>query len=143
MQGRTECLQPRTLTMTHHAKIAVAAALLLLSTGYIAGRYAAYGQTQFDMDMDSYHDFQKADKQLNTVYQQLIKRYSDSDDVITRRKIVAAERAWVAYRDAEANMEASAEGEGGSIYPMLVNEFATSITEERIKTLKQVAKGDH
>jgi len=116
----------------------IAAGIALCSTTYIAGRQSAQAQTQAEMDNMAYHDFLKADKKLNVVYQQLTKKYSDSDSAVTKGKIVAAERAWIKYRDLEGDMEASIGGEGGSIYPTIYEMTRQDVTEERTKRITRL-----
>ena len=127
------------MTRIHRFTLAVAG-IALLSLSYVAGQRSAVGQTQLEMDEQANQDFEKQDKQLNIVYAQFVKTYADSqdDDAIVHKKIVAAERAWVTYRDAEANMEASVNAEGGSLYPALYSGTCATLTRERIKLLKGI-----
>jgi len=113
-----------------------AAGIALCSTAYVAGRHAAYAQTQAEMNHESYLDYMKEDHKLNVVYQKLLSKYTEPEVMSTRKKIIASERAWISYRDAEAHMEASVGGEGGTIYPTLFNTTCEELTTERIKTLK-------
>ena len=50
-------------------------------------------------------------------------------------KLVNAQRAWIAYRDAECNFS-SANAEGGSVYPMVVSTCLDDLTKARTDTLK-------
>jgi uncharacterized protein YecT (DUF1311 family) len=132
--------------MTPKSRIALAvASIALLSTAYVAGRHAAYGQTQAEMDKTAYQDFQKEDKQLNIIYKQVLKEYDPKDQyqAPTYKKIIAAERAWITYRDAESNMEASMDAEGGSMYPMSFYESCAYHTQQRIDLLKKLLKELH
>src|SRR5262245_42747323 len=92
----------------------VAVAVGLLSLAYVAGQRSAAGQTQAEMNDDAYKTFEKADARLNVVYKKLLKMYAGPESAVTRKKIIAAERAWIVYRDAQGDMQASIEGEGGS-----------------------------
>jgi len=123
----------------------VAAGIALCSTAYVAGRHAANAQTQPEMNESTYHDFQKSDKQLNVLYQQLIQGYDKKDPYAgkTRKKFVLAERAWIAFRDTEADAEASWQAEGGTMYPMSYNIAAKQITDARIKKLKVLLEGPY
>lgn len=125
--------------MTHIHRFALAVAgLALLSCAFVAGQRSAVGQTQLEMDETANQDFEKQDRQLNIVYARFVKTYNDSDDAVTHKKIIAAERAWVVYRDAESDMEASVQGEGGSIYPAIYSDTRATLTEERIKLIKKI-----
>jgi len=121
----------------------IAAGITLCSAMYIAGRQSAHAQTQLEMNEQANRDFQKADKKLNVAYHQLLRKYSDKDSAVTKGKIVAAERAWVKYRDLQGDMEASIGGEGGSIYPAIYGYTLQNVTEERTKRiLKLIHEND-
>ena len=55
----------------------------------------------------------EADKKLNAVYREIRSRLGDDPDA--RKLLVAAERAWIGFRDAECAFSASGV-EGGSVY---------------------------
>jgi uncharacterized protein YecT (DUF1311 family) len=90
-------------------------------------------QTQAEMNQEAAADFQKADAELNQIYKQ-VRAGLDADG---QAKLKTAQRAWLAYRDAEAELEA-APNEGGSIYPMIVANVKARLTEARVKELKEV-----
>lgn len=83
------------------------------------------------MNAQAAADFEKADARLNKIYQATL----NSLDEIGRKKLIASERAWLAFRDAEATYEADSE-RGGSIVPMVYASAATQLTEQRIKMLQ-------
>ena len=58
--------------------------------------------------------YEEADKALNQVYRQLMAKLEPA----RQEKFRAAQRAWVRFRDASAEFEAS-EAEGGSMYPLV------------------------
>jgi len=97
----------------------------------------AQAQSQNEMNMTAARDFAKADARLNRVYKQILSGISET---ATRRKLVASEKAWIAYRDAQGHFEASAAAEGGSMYPMVFSGTCARLTEERIKQLKQATE---
>lgn len=113
------------------------AGIAIFTFGYMAAPRVAHAQTQAQMDEQAGDEFQKADLELNRVYRQTLKKLQDDGyDPATRKKLIASERAWVTYRDAESEYEASAMAEGGSMYPQVADMAATRLTEERIKLLK-------
>jgi len=61
--------------------------------------------------------FKRSDKKLNELYRQIEGRLKDDAD--TKKLLVAAQRAWVGFRDAECTF-ATSESAGGSVYPTLV-----------------------
>lgn len=56
-------------------------------------------------------DFRAADAQLNTAYQAITRRLTDTP---ARRSLVEAQRAWIRFRDAECEFDTKS-SEGGSI----------------------------
>ena len=75
-------------------------------------------------------DYQAADARLNAAYQNLI----GSDDADGKRLLQAAQRAWIAFRDAECAHTTTASA-GGSIHAMEVSQCLTRLTNDRIKQL--------
>jgi uncharacterized protein YecT (DUF1311 family) len=75
----------------------------------------------------------KADAQLNALYKQIEQRLKDDAD--TKSLLVAAQRGWVAFRDAECKFSTSRVA-GGSLYPMLNASCAEGLTAKRIADFK-------
>ncbi|MBZ9659138.1 lysozyme inhibitor LprI family protein [Mesorhizobium sp. ESP-6-4] len=75
-------------------------------------------------------DYQAADAKLNAAYKNIV----GSNDQASNKLLQTAQRAWIAFRDAECAY-ATAESEGGSIHPMEVSECLTTLTNDRIKQL--------
>ena len=75
-------------------------------------------------------DYQAADAKLNAAYQELVRR----NDETSNKLLQAAQRAWIAFRDAECTYS-TADSEGGSIHPMEVSQCLAALTDERIKQL--------
>jgi uncharacterized protein YecT (DUF1311 family) len=78
-----------------------------------------------------------ADKELNTLYQQITSRLKSNPD--GKKQLVGAQRAWVAFRDAECRFSASGV-EGGSVYPLIYSNCTTELTKARVQTFKQYLK---
>ena len=89
--------------------------------------------SQMTMNLCAGEDARKADAALNAVYRQLMER-AQGDNEITKL-LVATERAWLAFRDAECAFAASRSVEG-SIYPMLVVLCRAGLTSARVDELK-------
>ncbi|PBC10876.1 lysozyme inhibitor LprI family protein [Mesorhizobium sp. WSM3859] len=79
-------------------------------------------------------DYQAADAKLNAVYKNIV----SSDDQASNKLLQTAQRAWIAFRDAECTYS-TADSEGGSIHPMEVSLCLTKLTTERIKQLSSEA----
>lgn len=102
----------------------------------------AFSQSQSKMTQEAAHNAEKADADLNKVYKKLMA----SLDAEGTKLLKEAQRAWIAYRDAEAK-RAGDEARGGSMSPMLFYAATAELTKERIKHLKEslgddVAKDD-
>ncbi|KAA3446478.1 hypothetical protein C7I87_30175 [Mesorhizobium sp. SARCC-RB16n] len=82
------------------------------------------------MNICAGEDYQAADARLNAAYQALI----GSDDADGRKLLQAAQRAWIAFRDAECSHSTAASA-GGSIHAMEVSQCLTRLTNDRIKQL--------
>lgn len=85
---------------------------------------------------------QRADKELNEVYQRLLKLYADDHKFI--RQLRAAQRSWISFRDAELQMKfphADEPGYYGSVYPMCHTQYLTELTRARTKQLRVWLKG--
>ena len=96
--------------------------------------------TQSEMNDCAAQESRKADEALNATYQELISKIkSDSTATV---KLIAAEKAWIAFRDAELAAEWPVpDGENpsllyGSVHPFCYFNELTAMTLERQKTLK-------
>lgn len=89
---------------------------------------------QVEMDACAVKAFKASDAELNKLYRQIEHRLSDSD--AARKQLVAAQRAWVAFRDAECAFASSAV-EGGSVYPMISTMCLDDLTRKRIADFNQ------
>ena len=76
-------------------------------------------------------DFRAADAQLNTAYQAITRRLTDTP---ARRSLVEAQRAWICFRDAECELDTKS-SEGGSIRPLLFSECQRRLTKRRTADL--------
>nr|WP_243698927.1 lysozyme inhibitor LprI family protein [Flavobacterium sandaracinum] len=89
------------------------------------------------MNQKAYKDYEKADKELNTVYQQILKDYKRDSKFILKLKEV--QKAWIKFRDAEMNAlfpEENKQLEYGSMFPLCWSIELTKLTKERTKKLK-------
>jgi uncharacterized protein YecT (DUF1311 family) len=86
--------------------------------------------------------YKKADAALNGVYRQITQRLKD--DAETAKLLVGAQKAWIAFRDAECTF-ANSSNAGGSIYPMVYSGCLSRLTKARTKELAgylNCAEGD-
>ncbi|MDO7900279.1 lysozyme inhibitor LprI family protein [Pseudomonas citrulli] len=89
--------------------------------------------TQGEMNQCSAQESKAADKTLNDLYQQITARLKDNPDA--KQRLVKAQRAWIAFRDAECDFSASGV-EGGSVYPLIYNDCLTAQTKARVEAFK-------
>ncbi|MGH6862282.1 MAG: lysozyme inhibitor LprI family protein, partial [Phyllobacterium sp.] len=77
--------------------------------------------------------YQKSDAELNKLYRQIEARLKGDAD--TTKLLVSAQKAWVAFRDAECNFSSSGVT-GGSVYPFVSSSCLDGMTQSRITDLK-------
>ncbi|MDX8523306.1 lysozyme inhibitor LprI family protein [Mesorhizobium sp. MSK_1335] len=86
--------------------------------------------SQSMMNICANADHQAADAKLNAAYKDLVGR----NDPASNKLLQTAQRAWIAFRDAECAYS-TADSEGGSIHPMEVSQCLTELTNERTRQL--------
>ncbi|ROM76883.1 MULTISPECIES: lysozyme inhibitor LprI family protein [Pseudomonas] len=93
----------------------------------------ANAMTQGDMNQCSAQEYKAADKELNDLYKQITGRLKDNPEA--KQMLVKAQRAWIAFRDAECDFSASGV-EGGSVYPLIYSTCMTTQTKTRVEAFK-------
>jgi uncharacterized protein YecT (DUF1311 family) len=81
--------------------------------------------------------YKASDAELNALYRQIEGRLKD--DEATTKLLVTAQRAWLAFRDAECVFSTSA-ASGGTIRPMLDTICLDRLTGKRIDDFKAYLK---
>jgi uncharacterized protein YecT (DUF1311 family) len=89
-------------------------------------------QTQAAMNAQARAEFEKADAELNKTYEALLTKLPDAE---AKQKLKQSQRAWLAFRGAEAAFAAD-QTRGGSMAPTIRHETMTELTQQRIKQLK-------
>ena len=92
----------------------------------------AHAEAQQDMNQCADRDFHRADEALNRAYRAAMAKLDKDDAALLR----SAQRAWLAFRDAECSYEA-APNQGGSIYPLIYDGCLTALTKDRTRQLAQ------
>ena len=110
-----------------------ALAAILLAPATASAQDCQNASDQATLNQCAGKAFNDADKQLNADFREIEKRLAD--DANTKKLLVAAQRAWIAFRDAECTFQTSM-GAGGSMYSMLVADCKTALTNDRVKALK-------
>jgi uncharacterized protein YecT (DUF1311 family) len=91
--------------------------------------------TQMDLNKCAVDNLKSADKALNEAYQALMAK---QDDAASKRRLTAAQRAWIAFRDRECAFEVGPQETGGTIWPTENSGCLEEITATRIRTLRQL-----
>lgn len=89
---------------------------------------------QAELTMCADQQLAASDAQLNDLYGQIRQRLANDADVAGH--LVAAQKAWIAFRDAECGFVASGV-EGGSIQPMIIMDCRDRLTRLRVDDLKR------
>ena len=99
-------------------------------------------ETQTGMNICAAAAYKAEDEKLNATYGEIMKRLSD--DAEGRKLLQSAQRAWIAFRDAECAFS-TGDTSDGSIHPMMVAQCLAGLTETRTKQLGaylECAEGD-
>ena len=130
--------------------IAAAALLLLVqSENAEPDQVCDDPQTQLALNTCAGMDFEQADARLNAQWQETIAYMKARDAGIDRAEDsqpghyetqLAAQRAWLAYRDAQCRSE-SFMARGGSMQPMLFSQCKAYLTELRTEQLRNLSAG--
>ena len=91
-----------------------------------------HAQTQSEMNVQARTQFERADAELNKTYKALLARLPDAK---SKQKLQESQRAWIAFRDAEA-LFAADQLRGGTAAPSARYSSMTECTAQRIKQLK-------
>jgi uncharacterized protein YecT (DUF1311 family) len=91
-------------------------------------------RTQADLNVCADSKYTKADAELNRVYQELMRASGGRD-----QKLKSAQLAWLKFRDAQCDYEASF-NEGGSMQPMTYSFCLADVTTARTKQLRESLK---
>ncbi|MBB3654961.1 uncharacterized protein YecT (DUF1311 family) [Rhizobium sp. BK650] len=103
-------------------------------------------QTQADMTSCAQARYDKADKSLNAQYKLTrtamvaIDKDLDGDMKGAEQALLKAQRAWIAYRDAQCD-NYGFQARGGTMERMLVAGCLADLTDLRTKELKELADG--
>ncbi|CAM3423721.1 lysozyme inhibitor LprI family protein [Flavobacterium chungbukense] len=96
-------------------------------------------QTQVDAtgETELYEAYDKADKELNKVYNQLKKKLGTKDQTA----LVVAQKDWIKFRDSNCKFKSYPEGYGGVIANKMYADCRMQLTITRTKELKNLLKG--
>ena len=102
---------------------------LIAISGQASGQLNCPGETQREMTQCAAAEYQLADAEMTRLYRGLPRS----------PELLAAQRAWLAYRDAQCKYEHHATPEG-SMYSMEESMCLTRLTEQRSEVLARAAE---
>lgn len=98
-----------------------------------------FSQKQVDAtgETEIYVAYEKADKELNTIYSQLKKKLGAKDQA----NLISSQKDWIKFRDSNCKFKSYPEGEGGVTANKMYADCRTQITLNRTKELKSLLSG--
>lgn len=117
---------------------------LLLSTMLFANEIQCKEDgNQMEINQCAYEDFQKADKELNRVYNEVRKK--NKDDKLFLKNLKTSQKLWLQFLEAELNTIFSCPEQNqricfGSMFPLLYNGSKAELTNDRTAQLKRYLK---
>jgi len=111
---------------------ALFAAMVSVTTPALSQDCAPTDDSQMCLNQRAGAEYKSADDNLNKTYGEIVKRLAD--DAEGRKMLQAAQRAWIAFRDAEC-VFANDHSKDGSIYPLLMGQCLTGLTQTRTDQL--------
>jgi uncharacterized protein YecT (DUF1311 family) len=99
----------------------------------------AFSQKHVDAtgETEIYEAYEKSDKELNVVYNQLKKKLGSKDLV----NLINSQKDWIKFRDSNCKFKSYPEGEGGVIANKMYADCRMQITIDRTKELKSLING--
>ena len=102
-----------------------------------------FSQTQTALNATAADNYRNSDKALNYVYQSVLKK--NVKDAAFVKSIKAAQKAWIAFRDAEMMAKFPHKDEAmyyGSMFGLEWNSALKELTDKRTKELKAYLKAN-
>ncbi len=98
-------------------------------------------QTQAEMNECAAREAEKADEDLNLIYKTTVEEYQrmdrESESTEGVKRLRAAQRAWIAFRDAQCAV-AGYDALGGSMESLLVSGCVAELTKQRATELRRM-----
>ncbi len=105
----------------------------------------SHAQNQMDQNQKAKNDYDRADRELSAIYDQVQKKYRQNPKMIKNLKL--AHRLWIEYRLAEVSVKFPAiDGDPfdtyGDSFPECYYSLLTEITQDRIAFLRRWLEGE-
>jgi uncharacterized protein YecT (DUF1311 family) len=129
------------MSMTLRLIVLLAAAALTMSSS-VRAEDCQNAASQRELNSCANAAYEKSDAELNALYKQVTARLKD--DARRTKLLVATQRAWIAFRDAECAFVGEPTADG-SVNPLVRANCLDRITSARVNDLKsylQCAEGD-
>ena len=96
-------------------------------------------RTQFDLNVCSFRDSLRTEIELNRGWEAAAAyaRAMDGHKSLEFRRLLAAQRKWIAYRDAQCAVEAGPRESGGTIWALIQNSCMEKLAKARIAELRE------
>ncbi|MBC9931632.1 lysozyme inhibitor LprI family protein [Chitinophaga qingshengii] len=108
---------------------------VLITLLFVAGSFAGMAQSQSEMNKQAGLEYKEADKKLNTIYQEILKKYAANKTFINNFK--DAQRLWVQLRDAQLKaMYPESAKSYGSMFPVCKANYLTELTNQRTDAIR-------
>ena len=120
-------------------KPVIAAAAVLLAALPAAAQQDCPDDSQAGLNQCAGDAYKKADAALNAAYKQVMARLKDSE--ATAKSLVAAQRAWIAYRDRSCAAQGELAAEGGTLSRIIAADCVARLTADRAAELEETQRG--
>lgn len=107
---------------------------LFMFIGFTLCSFYGNSQTQAEMNEEANKNYKKADKELNNVYNAILREYKA--DTLFIKNFKKAQRIWVQFRDAQMDAKYPHPNEYGSIFPTCYYMELQELTNERTKQIR-------
>jgi len=100
-----------------------------------------FAQTQAELNKQEHNNYLKADKELNAIYNSILRLYEP--DIVFISNLKKSQKLWMQFRDAELKLKYPDREPGyyGSAQQMCRSIYLTELTTQRINTLKTWVDG--
>ena len=112
--------------------------MLVLIAALLAAPNCDAAITQADMNVCAGAGYRRADAALNAAWPRALAAARSAGG---GSQLLAAQRAWLTFRDAECEAE-NAGSTGGSMHGMAIATCRTTLTDDRVRQLVAITKGN-
>jgi uncharacterized protein YecT (DUF1311 family) len=106
----------------------------ILSCFLLISAMVSYSQSQYEMNMETYNSYLKAEKQMQNVISEIEENYANDREFI--KALHTSQKKWIEYRDAYMTMRFPNDRRYGSAHPMCINNIAKDLVQRRVIQLQ-------